>query len=460
LSTTSATKIDRARIAELTERETRRLNDATPGSARCYADARTVMPKGVPSSYQTRDPHPIYLSHGRGPQVWDVDGREYRDFHNGFGCMVQGHGHPAIAKAVADRYPLGSHFAAPTADAAIVARELARRFNLPKWRFLNSGSEATMDAIRLARAATGRDHIVKMEGSYHGHHDTVMVSIGVDVSGDIGPADHPKSVPYGAGIPQATVDMVHAVPFNNAAALDARLTELDGTVACVIMEAGMMNIGVVLPEPGYLEQVREITRRHNVILIFDEVKTGITIHEGGATGYYGVTPDIVTLAKAVGGGVPTAAIGGSEEVMQFVENGAVYQVGTFNGNPLSMAAAKANLLEVMTPNAYRHLDNLNTQLIQRCDEIIERYGLPAYTVGVGAKGCVTFSRTKVRNYREWAHGTDGELSDLAWLYNMNRGIFMTPGREEEWTLSITHGDDDVDRFTSSFEEFAHDVTRS
>jgi glutamate-1-semialdehyde 2,1-aminomutase len=313
-------------------------------------------------------------------------------------------------------------------------------------------------ATSTTRAATRRDHIVKMEGSYHGHHDTVMVSIGVDVDGDIGPEDHPKSVPYGAGIPQATVDMVHAVPFNNAGALDARLTELDGTVACVIMEAGMMNIGVVLPEPGYLEQVREITSRHNVILIFDEVKTGITIHEGGATGHYGVTPDLVTLAKAIGGGVPTAAIGGSEEVMQFVENGSVYQVGTFNGNPLSMAAAKANLLEVMTPDAYRHLDNLNTQLIQRCDEIIERYGLPGYTVGIGAKGCVTFSRSKVRNYREWAHGTDGGLSDLAWLYNMNRGIFMTPGREEEWTLSVTHGDDDVDRFTSSFEEFAHDVT--
>src|ERR1700712_2357061 len=168
--------------------------------------------------------------------------------------MVRGHGHRAIAKAVPDRYPLGSHFAAPTADAAIVAKELARRFRLPKWRFLNSGSEATMDAIRLARAATGREHVVKMEGSYHGHHDTVMVSIGVDVRGDIGPADHPKSIPYGAGIPGSTVDLVHAVPFNDAAVLDARLTELAGTVACVIMEPGMMNIGVVLPEPGYLEQ--------------------------------------------------------------------------------------------------------------------------------------------------------------------------------------------------------------
>ena len=202
MSATPITEIDRARIAELTERETRRLNDATPGSARAFAEARTVMPKGVPSSYQTRDPHPIYLSHGRGPQVWDVDGREYRDFHNGFGCMVQGHGHPVIARAVADRYPLGSHFAAPTADATIVARELARRFNLPKWRFLNSGSEATMDAIRLARAASGNEHVVKMEGSYHGHHDTVMVSIGVDIDGDIGPEDRPEERAVRRGDPE------------------------------------------------------------------------------------------------------------------------------------------------------------------------------------------------------------------------------------------------------------------
>ena len=309
--------------------------------------------------------------------------------------MVQGHGHPAIARAVADRYPLGSHFAAPTADATIVARELARRFNLPKWRFLNSGSEATMDAIRLARAASGNEHVVKMEGSYHGHHDTVMVSIGVDIDGDIGPRGPAKSVPYGAGIPRSTVDLVHAVPFNNAAVLDARLAELAGTAACVIMEAGMMNIGVVLPEPGYLEQVREITRRHGVILIFDEVKTGITVHEGGATGLYGVTPDLVTLAKAFGGGVPTAAIGGSEEVMQYVENGAVYQVGTFNGNPLSHGGsegqpARGDDARRVPPS--RPPERAADPALRRCHRALRP---PAYTVGVGAKGCVTFSREKV-----------------------------------------------------------------
>jgi glutamate-1-semialdehyde 2,1-aminomutase len=285
-----------------------------------------------------------------------------------------------------------------------------------------------------------------------------MVSIGVDVSGDIGPEDHPKSVPYGAGIPQATVDMVHAVPFNNAAALDARLTELDGSVACVIMEAGMMNIGVVLPEPGYLEQVREITRRHNVLLIFDEVKTGITIHAGGATGLYDVTPDIVTLAKAIGGGVPTAAIGGSEEVMQFVENGAVYQVGTFNGNPLSMAAARANLEEVLTPTAYEHLDRLNERIIAGCSRVIEDHALPGYAIGIAAKGCVTFSAERIVDYATFKANQDGDLTDLAWLYSMNRGIFMTPGREEEWTLTVAHDDAAVDRYVAVFAELADELT--
>src|SRR5262249_35649295 len=161
------------------------------------------------------------------------------------------------------------------------------------WRFVNSGSEATMDAIRLARGVSGHELVVKMEGSYHGHHDAVMISIGVDVEGDIGPPERPRSIPYGAGIPAATVGLTVAVPFNDAGALDARLGELGGRVACVIMEAGMMNIGVVLPDEGYLERVREITRRHGVLLVFDEVKTGITIHAGGATGLYGVTPDIV-----------------------------------------------------------------------------------------------------------------------------------------------------------------------
>jgi glutamate-1-semialdehyde 2,1-aminomutase len=425
-----------------------------------YERARKTLSGGVASSYQVRAPWPIYLERGRGARVWDVDGNELLDFHNGFGSMVQGHAHPAIEKAVAERYRLGTHFAAPTEDAVLVGEELARRWGLPKWRYTNSGSEATMDAIRIARALTGRDTIVKIFGSYHGHHDYVMVSIGVPYD-QIGDRDDYASLPYGAGIPQSVADLTIAVPFNDAGAMERRIERLieEGRKpACVIMEAAMMNLGVVLPEPGYLEAVRELTRRHGIVLIFDEVKTGLCIAAGGATERFGVEPDMVTLAKTLGGGLPSGAIGGTEEVFEVVEDERVYQVGTYNGNPLTMAAARASLTEVLTPEAYGHLDALNERILGGCQSVIERYGLSGYAVGVGAKGCVTFSPEKIVDYETYKANQDGELADLAWLYNMNRGVFMTPGREEEWTLSVVHSFEDCDAFVAAFEEMAADLT--
>ncbi len=255
--------------------------------------------------------------------------------------------------------------------------------------------------------------------------------------------------------------MTIPVPFNDLGAMERRIERLisEGRKpACVIMEAAMMNLGVVLPEPGYLEGVRELTRRHDIVLIFDEVKTGLTIAPGGATEYFGVSPDMVTLAKALGGGLPAGAIGGTEDVMSVVEDGTVYQVGTYNGNPLVMAAARANLLDVMTAEAYAHLAGLNDRILAGCDGVLERYNLPGYTVGIGSKGVVTFSPEKIVDYATFKANQDGELCDLAWLYNMNRGIFMTPGREEEWTLSIRHTYEDIDAFVAAFEEMAHDLT--
>ena len=284
---------------------------------------------------------------------------------------------------------------------------------------------------------------MKIFGSYHGHHDGVMVSIGVEYD-KIGDPDNLASLPYGAGIPQAVVDLTVAVPFNDAGAMERRIERLDAEgrkPACVIMEAAMMNLGIVLPEPGYLEAVREITQRHGIVLIFDEVKTGLTIAAGGATERWGVKPDMVTLAKALGGGMPTGAIGGSEEVFTVVEDGSVYQVGTYNGNPLGMAAVRANLLEVLTPEAYAHLDHLNDRILAGCTGVIEKYNLPGYAIGVAGKGCVTFATEKIVDYATFKRSQDKDLSELAWLFNMNRGIFMTPGREEEWTLSVTHTDE-------------------
>ncbi|HVC84714.1 MAG TPA: aspartate aminotransferase family protein [Solirubrobacteraceae bacterium] len=453
-------QLERRRIDELIERELAELNARTAGSHAMYDRARRSLSGGVASSYQVRDPWPIYLVDGEGPRVRDVDGNEYWDFHNGFGSMVQGHAHPAIVAAVRERVALGTHFAAVTEDAIVVAEQLQERFGLARWRFVNSGSEATMDAIRIARGLTGRDTIMKIFGSYHGHHDAVMVSIGVPYD-EIGDRDNLASLPYGAGIPAAVAELTIAVPFNDADAMERRIERLarEGrTPACVIMEAAMMNLGVVLPEPGYLEEVRAITARHGIVLIFDEVKTGLAIAAGGATERFGVTPDMVTLAKTLGGGLPAGAIGASERVMAVVEDGSVYQVGTYNGNPLSMAAARASLEHVLTPAAYRHLDELNDRIVRGCNGVIERHQLPGYAIGAGSKGCVTFSPARIVDYESFKANQDVAVTELAWLWNMNRGIYMTPGREEEWTLSVTHPPEAVDDYVRVFDEMAAALT--
>jgi glutamate-1-semialdehyde 2,1-aminomutase len=449
--------IDRTRIAELTEREQAKLAERTPKSKDRFERGVKVMPGGVPSSFQENEPWPVYLERGEGARVWDVDGHEYVDFHNGFGVMCIGHANPTVGAAVKARIDQGTHFAAPTDGSIAVAEELADRFGLPQWRFTNSGTESTMDAVHLARGATGRDVILKIEGSYHGHHDAVMVSVYPDLE-DLGERDDPRSVPYGAGYPLALTELTRAVPFNDAEALESVLNKLDGQVAGLIMEPAMMNINIIPPVDGYLERVRELTREHGVMLIFDEVKTGATIARGGATRRFGVQPDIVTLAKATCGGYPGGSIGMTDELAEQISEGRVHQYGTFNGNPLVMAAAEATLTQVLTEDAYRTLESANSWLLSACDDIIEHYGLPCYSEGLGAKGCVIFAPEPIREYRDYLTKVDAELATLAWLYHMNNGVFMTPGVEEEWTISIAHTEADLQRFVDALEAFAKDVT--
>jgi glutamate-1-semialdehyde 2,1-aminomutase len=450
-------EIDRKRIAALTEAQQETLRNRTAASAKTFQRAVEVMPGGVPSSFQTREPWPIYLTRGEGSRVWDVDSNEYVDFHNGFGVMCIGHANAAVGAAVKARIDEGTHFAAPTDGSIAVAEELVRRFGLPQWRFNNSGTEATMDAVHLARGATGRDTILKIEGSYHGHHDAVMVSVYPPLEA-LGARDEPISVPYGGGVPKAVIELTKAVPFNDAEALESVLEKIGEQVAGLIMEPAMMNINIIPPRPGYLERVRELTARHGVKLIFDEVKTGCTIAAGGATARFGVTPDMITLAKASCGGYPGGAIGMSDELAALVADGSVKQYGTFNGNPLVMAAAEATLTEVLTDDVYERFEATNQRLLDGCQAIVDAHGLPAYTEGLGAKGCVIFSPRRMHEYRDYLTDVDDELSSLAWLYHMNHGVFMTPGTEEEWTLSIAHTDEDLQRYLDAFEAFARDLT--
>jgi glutamate-1-semialdehyde 2,1-aminomutase len=450
-------EIDRKRIAALTEAQQEAFRNRTGASAKTFRRAVKSMPNGVPSSFQSNDPWPVYIERGQGSRVWDVDGNEYVDFHNGFGVMCIGHANPTVGAAVKAQIDKGTHFAAPTDGSIAVAEELQRRFGLPQWRFNNSGTEATMDAVHLARGATGRDTILKIEGSYHGHHDAVMVSVYPPLEA-LGARDDPVSVPYGGGVPEAMTALTRAVPFNDADALESVLEKLGEQVAGLIMEPAMMNINVIPPREGYLERVRKLTAAHGVKLIFDEVKTGCTISPGGATARFGVTPDMVTLAKASCGGYPGGAIGMSEELAAIVADGTVKQYGTFNGNPLVMAAAEATLTQVLTKDVYERFEATNRRLLDGCQAIVDSYDLPAYTEGLGAKGCVIFSPERMYEYRDYLTKVDDELSSLAWLYHMNHGIFMTPGTEEEWTLSIAHSDEDLQRYLNAFEAFARDLT--
>ena len=450
----SATLPSADRVASLMERERTRYRERTARSSEYFARAGRVMPGGVPSQFQKNDPWPVYIERGAGAQVWDVDGNEYLDFHNGFGVMCVGHANPTIAAAVKARMDLGTHFAAPTEGSIVVAEELRRRWGLPQWRFTNSGTESTMDAIHLARGLTGRDVIVKIEGTYHGHHDAVMVSVKPPAD-RMGPRSHPASVAYGLGYAPGTEEYTRPVPFNDAEALAAAL---DDSVAGVILEPAMMNINIVPPVPGYLERVRELVSDAGAVLIFDEVKTGAAVAAGGATELFGVRPDVVCLAKAICGGLPGGAIGMTDELAELVASGAVRQQGTFNGNPLVMAAAQATLLEVLTPGAYEYLHAANEKLMAGCERVIAEYGLPAHTVGLGSKGCVVMSSEPVREYRDYLTNIHHDLTNLAWLYHMNNGIFMTPGEDEEWTLSVLHTDEHLQRYVEVFELFAREVT--
>jgi len=455
--TLAETAIDPARVAELTEREQAKLAERTRRSGEYFARASRVMPGGVPSQFQGNDPWPVYLERGEGARVWDVDANEYVDFHNGFGVMCVGHANPTIAAAVKARMDDGTHFAAPTEGSIVVAEELRRRWGLPYWRFTNSGTESTMDAVHLARGATGRDIIVKIEGSYHGHHDAVMVSVKPPAE-LMGERERPNAVPYGLGYPSTTASQTQPVPFNDAAALERTLADLEGQVAGVILEPAMMNINIVPPVAGYLERVRELATAHGVVLIFDEVKTGAAVAAGGATELFGVTPDVVCLAKAICGGLPGGAVGMTEALGALVADGRVRQQGTFNGNPLVMAAAQAALLEILTPAAYVQLHKANGDLMAGCDRVIADYGLPAHTIGMGSKGCVVMASEPIREYRDYITRIHHSLTELAWLYHMNRGVFMTPGVDEEWTLSVLHSDADLQRYVEVFETFARDVT--
>jgi glutamate-1-semialdehyde 2,1-aminomutase len=428
-----------------------------PRSKRLAESARQHLAGGVTSSWQITAPQPVWLSHGRGSKVYDVDGNEYVDLHGGYGAALAGHAHPAIQAAVRDQAGRGIHFAQPTPDAVMVAEELARRFGLPRWRFANSGTEATMDAVHLMRSITGRDLIIKIEGCYHGHHDSVQVSVAPDPE-DAGPQHKPNSAPSSTGIPRAITDLTLIATFNDVGSVERLLDEHKDQVAGMIIEPVMMNAGIIKPEPGYLASLKDLLHQNNALLTFDEVKTGLTVGPGGVTAMQDTKPDLITLAKSLGGGVSVAAIGGTETVMDHVASGGYEMVGTFNGNPLAMAATRAMLTEVATDEAYQRIEALRLRAAEGIEQAIARENLTAHVVTAGAKGCVVFAEEPVTDYRGFL-GVDDRYSHAHWLYQHNGGVFLPPwGKIEQWLISVQHDEADIDGLVDNFAVFARAVS--
>jgi glutamate-1-semialdehyde 2,1-aminomutase len=450
--TPSAADVERmsARAREIAVVEKEKLARATPASRALFERASRSMPLGVASSFQAADPYPIYLERGVGAYVWDVDAIERVDYHNGFGSMAVGHAHPKIVEAIEKAARSGTHFAVTTETTVLFAEELCRRYRLDRVRLTNSGTEATMDAIRVARGATGRDLICKIEGSYHGHHDAVMFSV-TPGTGDANDVAGGRLPPASKGIPAGLAQWTTAVPYNDLGAVE-RLFEARGDeLACFIIEPVMMNIGIVLPKPGYLEGLRELCTRYGIVLIFDEVKCGATIAAGGAIERFGVQPDLACFAKSIAGGAPGGAFGGRAELMKHIGHG-VAQQGTFNGNPLVAAAGLAALTEVLTPDAYLHFKHLGARLADGCQRAISTFGIPAHVIDLGCKGCVSYRSEPLVDYRSFLE-TNADLFDASWAWLVNRGIFMTPGAEEQWTLSVQHEDAEIDRYVEAYGEF-------
>src|SRR5215469_7874997 len=445
-------------VEEVIAREEAEFRKRTPRSLELHERAKSSLPMGVSSSFQAVPPYPLFISHAQGSSIWDIDGNRYTDFHLAFGSLLIGHSHPVLVEALRDQLGKGSLYSLPSPDVVYLAEEMRRRFApIEQVRFCNSGTEATKDALRVARAHVGRDKIVKIEGSYHGHHDNVLMSTKPSVE-DAGPADRPNTVPASKGIPADVKNNTIIAPYNDAEALDRILTEHEDEIAAVITEAVLMNVGIILPEEGYLQNLRDITRKHRVLLIFDEVKTGVTVAPGGVTELYPVEPDLICLAKSIGGGMPIGAFGGREEIMRHINHAEVLHLGTFNGNPMSMRAGLVTLTQISTPEAHAHANGLSRQLAESYIGIIEEFDMPMHVAQIGAKGCAMFRYERARNYRAWWE-IDMRVSYAYWLFLANRGILFPPGFDDQWTVSIQHTQEDIDHHAHVFHQFVAELTR-
>jgi glutamate-1-semialdehyde 2,1-aminomutase len=425
----------------------------TPKSAEALKKNLKRIPLGVASNYRAYDPYPIFVKEAQGSHFRDLDGNDYIDHNLCFGALMAGHCHPAVMKAVEKRLTTGTMFGMPHNMEWELAEEICNRFPVEMVRFGNSGTEATMHAVRLARAATGRDKIVKFEGAYHGLHDSALVSVKPHAP-EFGDVNDPVQVPAGLGVPKASVANVLVATFNDLATVERRFREKPGEVAAIILEPILMNVGLCLPQKGFLQGLREIANKNGALLIFDEVKTGAKLGWGGASEYFGVTPDMICLAKSIGGGLPLAAFGTHRSVMDLISQHKVFHGGTYNTNPVSMAAGLATFREVLTRGNYAHVDKLSKKLVEGYRKTISKAGLQAYIAEAGANGALMFYSQEIRNYRDWTT-IDIDLWRQYWFGMVNRGVMAQPyWWDEQWTISVQHTEADIEKHIAAFEDIA------
>jgi glutamate-1-semialdehyde 2,1-aminomutase len=430
------------------DREVIEYTAKTGRSRVLHDEAVAVMPGGNSRTTTFFDPYPFYFERGQGAHVWDVDGTERVDFNNNYTSLVLGHAMPEVIKAVQEVATSGLSFPGPTEYEVRLAEVLVRRLpSLESVRFTNSGTEATMNAVRLARAFTGRPKLAKFEGAFHGTHDWVMVSVSPDPK-TAGSRRNPKPVASSAGVPAAVLKNVVVLPWNDAEACEEILTREAGNVAALIVDPYLCNGGLVLPAPGFLERLRAVTEQHGIVLIFDEVISFRTAW-GGAQERLGVRPDLTTLGKIIGGGLPVGAFGGRADIMTAYDprkgGPRISQGGTFNANPVTMAAGLATL-NTLTPDAYGRLDALGDRLRGGVSRLLAATRRKGQVTGVGSLFWLHWTTETLTDYRS-TRAKDAEAARRVFLGLLNEGILLTQRGLGACSLAMT--DEDVDRFVNA-----------
>jgi len=410
-------------------------------STRLFEKARQVIPGGVNSpvrAFRAVGGTPIFFQRGRGAMLFDVDGKGYIDYVCSWGPLILGHAEPGLVRAVMEAASDGTSFGAPNPHEVMLARLVVERVpGVEKVRLVNSGTEATLSALRLARAFTGRECIVKMEGCYHGHVDSLLVKAGSGVA--------TLGIPGTPGVPARVAEQTLVVPYNDLDAIEHLVRERGKEIACVIVEPVAANMGVVPPRPGYLEGLRAITAKAGILLIFDEVITGFRMAPGGAQELYRITPDLTTLGKILGGGLPIGAYGGREEIMdRIAPEGDVYQAGTLSGNPVATRAGIAMLEMLDTPGLYERIEEMSARLETGLAAAIEETGTDARVTRVGSLLTLFFGLEAEPVSWDSVAGADTKRYGLFFHKMLEAGVYLPPSQYEAWFVSLAHNEEVID----------------